>query len=166
MKNALPGSTSTAVATPETAVDSAATPLLPYPAQGSAAAAGAAVAYSIPSTTAPDGTMFLAPGLPPAGTGTVQPPKGQPIAPPTDPSVDPNEVLFKPKPKDVAALVTKMGELLYGEGIAPAARTKIEKFLLDGKKTLSEKDLDNPAFRAKAREALHAMMCLPEYQLN
>ena len=56
--------------------------------------------------------------------------------------------------------------MLYGEGIAPAARTKIEKFLLDGKKTLSEKDLDNPAFRAKAREALHAMMCLPEYQLN
>ena len=121
--------------------------------------------------------MFLQPGIPdlaepgsPPAKATAQPKGGPaptaPVAPPTDPSVDPNEVLFKPKPKDVAALVTKMGEMLFGEEIAPVARTKIEKFLLDGKKTMSEKDLDNPAFRYKAREALHALMCVPEYQLN
>lgn len=135
-----------------------------------AAVAGVPALYSpVREVVAPDGTRTVvsvvsveqAPDSPKAG-----PSPAAPIAPPTDPSVDPTEVLFKPKPKDVAALVTKMGELLYGEGIAPAARTKIEKFLLDGKKTMSEKELDNPAFRAKAREALHAMMCLPEYQLN
>ena len=56
--------------------------------------------------------------------------------------------------------------MLYGEPISPSALAKIEKFLLDGKKSLAPKDLDNLAFRAKAREALHALMCLPEYQLN
>ena len=165
-----------AVAQPTTVAD-VAEPLIPYPAQGSAAAVGAAAAITFPTVTTGDGMMFLQPGIPdlaepgsPPAKATAQPKGGPaptaPVAPPTDPSVDPNEVLFKPKPKDVAALVTKMGEMLFGEEIAPVARTKIEKFLLDGKKSLSEKDLDNPAFRAKAREALHALMCLPEYQLN
>jgi hypothetical protein len=27
-------------------------------------------------------------------------------------------------------------------------------------------DLASPEFKARVREALHAMMCLPEYQLN
>jgi hypothetical protein len=59
-----------------------------------------------------------------------------------------------------------MGELLYGEEVPPAARGKIEKFLLDGKKTVAAKDLESPAFKQKAREALHALMCLPDYQLG
>ena len=177
MKNATAGATFAKVAPPETAVDNA-TPLIPYPAQGSAAAVGVAAAITFPTVTTGDGMMFLQPGLtdlaepgsPPTPKAPTQP-KAGPAAPeaphpPPEAKFDPNEVLFKPKPKDVAALVTRMGELLYGEDIAPAARTRIEKFLLDGKKTMSEKDLDNPAFRAKAREALHALMCLPEYQLN
>ena len=35
-------------------------------------------------------------------------------------------------------------------------------------KPLDPKDvkLDSPEFKARVREAFHAMMCLPEYQLN
>jgi hypothetical protein len=35
-------------------------------------------------------------------------------------------------------------------------------------KPLDPKDvkLDSPEFKARVREAYHAMMCLPEYQLN
>ena len=178
VRNLGPNASFTAVK-PATATDTGAA-LTPYPADASAAAVGAAAAVTFPTITTPDGMMFIAPGLtdtpegvpaPPAGTGTVQPPKGQPVAPTAPPpvpdaKVDPAEALFKPKPKDVSVLVKRMGELLYGEEISSAARTRIEKFLLDGKKTLGEKDLENMAFRAKAREALHALMCLPEYQLN
>ncbi len=141
--------------------------LLGSPDQISAAAGalGGAAVYSI----TPPAPVIPPPGSPdPVPTGTARFKPALPEAPPSPPesNVDPTETLFKPKPRNVAALVTKMGEMLYGEDIAPAARTRIEKFLLDGKKTMSEKDLDNPAFRAKAREALHALMCLPEYQLN
>ena len=83
-----------------------------------------------------------------------------------DAKFDATAPLFEPKPKDVAELVKRMGESLYGEAISAAAKSRIEKFLLDGKVTLSAKDLENPAFRARTREALHALMCLPEYQLN
>ena len=47
-----------------------------------------------------------------------------------------------------------------------AARRRIEAFLLDGKPSLTPEQLDTPAFKTRAREALHALMCLPEYQLN
>ena len=125
------------------------------------------------------------------------------------------------KPKDVAAVVKRIGELLYGEAVTPLHAKKIEQFLLTpgpstpakppapknaprgpggapplpeppspkvdasappapkgkGKpeakkdappKPLDPKDvkIDSPEFKARAREAVHAMMCLPEYQLN
>jgi hypothetical protein len=130
------------------------------------------------------------------------------------------------KPKDVAAVVKAIGELLYGDAVTPAQAKKIETFLLTpaakpapkpapqpagpagqppgappeppppakveakaeapapqpkgkGKdappakkdappKPLDPKDvkIDSPEFQARAREAVHAMMCLPEYQLN
>jgi hypothetical protein len=170
-----------ATATPAVAVADVATPPVPYPAQGSAAVAGAAAAATFPTITSPDGMIFLAPvaaenapggSAPgsPSSAGGGPPPKGVPgpAAPPPPPELkfDTTEILFKPKPKDVSVLVARMGELLYGDAISAAARIRIEKFLLDGKKSLSAKDLENPAFRQKAREALHALMCLPEYQLN
>ena len=122
------------------------------------------------------------------------------------------------KPKDVAAVVKRIGELLYGDAVTPAQAKKIEQFLLTpgptaapakppakgpkggpipappvkvedvpdapqpkGKdkpkpeakkdpppKPLDPKDvkIDSKEFQARAREAVHAMMCLPEYQLN
>jgi hypothetical protein len=126
--------------------------------------------------------------------------------------VDPLVVLYATPPKDIATLVARMGELLYGERIAATQTAKIEKFLRaplpsaragaetpgkpkdptpkpksegttgSGKAgsvpptTTSEKPaepapknaspLESPEFKARVREALHAMMCLPEYQLN
>jgi uncharacterized protein (DUF1800 family) len=86
--------------------------------------------------------------------------------PAPDAPFDVATVLFQSNPATVQKLTARMGEALYGQAVPPAPRTKIEKFLLDGKKTMPAKDLDNPAFRRRAREALHALMCLPEYQLN
>jgi uncharacterized protein (DUF1800 family) len=143
-----------------------------------AAVGGAAVAYApVREMVADDGTRTVVPvievvpagpgGLAPLGAGGTPKPKDTPGAPPPPPDAkfDTVEMLFNPKPKTVAALIKRMGEVLYGEEIPAAARAKTEKFLLDGKKTFSEKDLDNPAFRQKVRETLHALMCLPEYQL-
>ncbi|MDB5313188.1 MAG: hypothetical protein JWO38_7390 [Gemmataceae bacterium] len=143
-------------------------PRLVGPADQVQAAAGAFGAAPVYVATPPvDG---LPPGGPSGGAGSAPVPKGPAPAPapppPPEAKFDPTEVLFKSKPASVAALVKRMGELLYGEEVSPAARGKIEKFLLDGKKTLGEKDLDSVAFRQRAREALHALMCLPEYQLN
>lgn len=134
--------------------------------------------------------------------------------PPPDAKYDVCELVFATKPKDVAAVVKRLGELLYGESVTTAQAKKIEVFLLtpgpapgsgpagqpigpaSGPKTgskggakkepeppketpkdepkkgppkpLDPKDvkLDSPAFKARVREAAHAMMCLPEYQLN
>ncbi|MBX9625645.1 MAG: DUF1800 domain-containing protein [Gemmataceae bacterium] len=82
-----------------------------------------------------------------------------PPAPP--PEYDVAETLFAAKPADVPAVVTRAAVLLYGEDLPPAARRKIESFLSAG----AGKSVDSPAFRQKAREAVHALMCLPEYQL-
>ncbi|HXD86334.1 MAG TPA: DUF1800 domain-containing protein [Urbifossiella sp.] len=131
-----------------------------FPEAGSSAVAGAAAAATFPTTPSVDGMRTVA-VVPPR-----KPPPSAPPAPPPDAGFDVAAALFKPPPNDVHEVVARMGAILYGEPISPSARAKIEKFLLDGKKTLAAKDLDNLAFRAKAREALHALMCLPEYQLN
>jgi uncharacterized protein (DUF1800 family) len=156
-----------------------------YPAEGTAAVAGVGVAYTaVPTLTSPDGKQTIvdiskgraaAGSAPTPGAGggaaaaTAPTGRGTPVPTPPVPAVDakfdPAAVLFDPKPASVAALVTRMGELLYGEDVPPTAHKKIEKFLLAGKSTLTAKDLDNPAFKQRAREALHALMCLPEYQL-
>jgi hypothetical protein len=165
----------------------------------------AAVTATYPTTGAdnPEGVKYLL--LSPTGG----PGAGKPSAPPSPPEagVDPIATLYATKPKDVAALVTRMSELLYGERIAATQTAKIEKFLRDplmepkgssspskpsksGSKKESAKteavppstpapkapaeetknantlNLESLEFKARVREALHAMMCLPEYQLN
>lgn len=185
---------------PPTAVADVAEPLPGIPATliehvpaASAAAAGAAIGFGLPTTMGPGGkSYFVVPlgeggpggpgGLPPgAGEGGIGaapvPVPGQPVPkdPPGSPSPAPPApdskhdvctVLFTPPPETVQALVARMGDVLFGQPLPPAARAKIEKFLLDGKPTLSPKDLESGEFKAKAREAAHAVMCLPEYQLN
>jgi hypothetical protein len=134
------------------------------------AAAGAFGAAGVYGAT----PMPPEPGAPPATPIPLPPgspkPKGAPGAPGAPPAVeskfDPLAVVYATKPATVQDLVKRMGELLYGEEVPPAARGKIEKFLLDGKKTVASKDLESPAFKQKAREALHALMCLPDYQLG
>jgi len=161
-----------------TTVSDAATPLAPYPAQASAALVGSAAAMTFPTVTSPDGKQYIQPDLgvppkdpppPPLPGGTSQPPKKGPVAEApakVEPKFDPIGPLFQPPPKDAVELVKRMGEALFGEAVPAAAKSRIEKYLLDGKASLAAKDLDTPAFRAKVREALHALMCLPEYQLN
>jgi hypothetical protein len=83
-----------------------------------------------------------------------------------DPRLDPLLPLFEPKPASVADLVGRMGNVLYGEPAPGAAGRKIEAFLLGGKPSLAAADLETAAFKTRAREALHALMCLPDYQLN
>jgi hypothetical protein len=141
-------------------------------------------------------------------------PEGAP-PPPPDAKHDVCDLVYAAKPKDVADVVKRLSELLYGETVSPAVAKKLETFLLTpgpapskapaqpkgpggakfdpveppepirpadpppkpkGKdepkkeppKPLDPKDvkLDSPEFKARVREAAHAMMCLPEYQLN
>ncbi len=140
-------------------------------ATAAAAALGAPASYGAGFETlnTPDGQMLLvvsgtAAGGPPGGAvGTPAP--GAPT-PPMDARLDPTLVLFEPKPAGVPELVARMGDLLYGEPAPAAARAKIHSFLLGGRPTLPPAELEMPAFKARAREALHALMCLPEYQLN
>jgi hypothetical protein len=142
--------------------------LIDYSPEPNAAVAGAAAAYTFPTMDGPGGGKVIAVPIedtPPAAGAPQAAKKGGAAPPPVDAKFDPTAVLFATKPASVGALVTRMGELLYGEEVPPAARTKIEKFLHDGKSAVSEKDMESAAFRQRAREALHALMCLPEYQL-
>ncbi|MBN9119873.1 MAG: DUF1800 domain-containing protein [Planctomycetes bacterium] len=163
-----------------------------------------------------DGPVFSAP----VKTEAAPPESAAP--PPPDAKFDVGALIDAAKPKDVAAVVKRIGELLYGDTITPAQAKKIETFLLTpasapapkGKapapkggppgglkvdaspdepsappqppkkggpppkteakkeppapKPLDPKDvkIDSPEFKARVREAVHAMMCLPEYQLN
>ncbi len=150
-------------------------------------------------------------------------PAEPPTPPPPDAKFDVGALIDAAKPKDVAAVVKQIGDLLYGDPIGVAQGKKVETFLLTpgpapgakppspkgppggptkveavsedlpdppappkgapqpkgakGKdepkkdappKPLDPKDvkLDSPEFKARVREAVHAMMCLPEYQLN
>jgi hypothetical protein len=138
--------------------------------------------------------------------------------PPPDVKYDVCELVYAAKPKDIAAVVKRLGELLYGDATPPAVAKKIETFLLTPAskvsavqpgdpgglppgappkkegvrdlppgapqpkqpakkepakkepppKPLDPKDvkIDSPEFKSRVREAAHAMMCLPEYQLN
>jgi hypothetical protein len=137
--------------------------------------------------------------------------------PPPDAKYDICALVYESKPKDIAAVVKRLSEVLYGEAVSPAVAKKIETFLLtpaskgstgqpqpnpggpDGfieppldvpgtpggppqPKTEPKKDakkdpppkprdpkdvkIDSAEFKARVREAAHAMMCLPEYQLN
>jgi hypothetical protein len=148
-------------------------------------------------------------------------PGAAPSPPPPDAKYDVCELVYAEKPKDVAAVVKRLGELLYGDAVPAAVAKKLEAFLLTpaplppapkaqtvpggppgaaaeevdlpegppgapppkgpvGKgakepakkeplpKPLDPKDVElgSPAFKARVREAAHAMMCLPEYQLS
>jgi hypothetical protein len=160
---------------------------------------------------------FAEPTAPKGPTTSSTPPP-----PPAD--QDPVAAIYAGKPKDIAAVVKAMGELVYGEDIPKEQAAKLVKFLnepgpppgqpqqpppggppgLPGsapvapvptepppppkteaksgtndppkkeepKKSKEEPkkpykpDLASDEFKARVREALHAMMCLPEYQLN
>jgi hypothetical protein len=136
-------------------------------AQTVVAAVGGPAVYGASVATNPDGrdSLIVVGPLMPAGGAVGSPRPGAPTAP-MDPRLDPTLTLFEPKPTSVAEVVARMGDALYGEPASPAARRKIETYLLDGKPSLSAEQLDTPAFKARTREALHALMCLPEYQLN
>jgi hypothetical protein len=178
-----------------------------YSEEAAAAAAGgsgaAAVAATHTFTDSPDGMMrhiFL---TPPGGAKAASGKPSSAPPPPPETGVDPIVTLYATKPKDVATLVARMSELLYGERIAATQTAKIEKFLREpltapanespakndprkksGKtepvppttstskapteepKKSNAPNLESPEFKARVREALHAMMCLPEYQLN
>ena len=144
-------------------------PVLLGPADQVGAAAGVLGAASVYPITPP-----MLEDLPvPGGSGPPRPPgKGpnNPNAPAPDPDAkfDAAAAVFagKPKPATVPEVVKRMGELLYGDAVPAAARGKVEKFLGGDKKTPTAKELEAKEFRAKAREALHALMCLPEYQLD
>ena len=162
------------------AVPDAPMALVEYPIQGAAAVAGGAAAYGGIVTVDPG------PGGGPAGAppmivvmsdganvapGGAQPPgvigNATNVTPPApDSKLDVLSTLLATKPATAPALAARMGDLLYGQELSPAARKKIENFLLGDKKTVGVKDIDEKDFKAKLREAVHALMCLPEYQLG
>jgi uncharacterized protein (DUF1800 family) len=67
-------------------------------------------------------------------------------------------VLPKGTPPDAANAVNRLGQLLLPGDLPPAAAAKLKVFLSEG----APKDR---AFRLRVREAAHAVLCLPEYQL-
>jgi hypothetical protein len=81
-----------------------------------------------------------------------------------------------PVPKSGGKLGLKSApvtEAAAAEGPPPVSKEepKEPKGAKDPKDTKTPKEsgppnLDSPAFKARVREAIHAMMCLPEYQLN
>lgn len=160
------------------------------------------------------------PTAPPRATPPAEP--TTPPAPPAD--QDPVAFVYAEKPKDIAAVVRRMGELLHGEPLPAKTAAKIEAFLkqppdpsaprdippqsvpgpgepgdravavapaipsagsplpagagakpqkLDtapppraAKSKPYTPDVASDEFKARVREAVHAVMCLPEYQLN
>jgi hypothetical protein len=151
--------------TPETAGKVLVGP--PEKVQAAAAAVGASAVYPLTAMAGPGSGPPPVPAAPP-GTPQSQAKKGPADGPsePTDAKWDPIPVLYATKPATVPVLVKRMGEVLYGEPVPPAAKAKIEKFLLAGKKSVDAKGMESPEFKRRAREALHALMCLPEYQLG
>jgi hypothetical protein len=151
-----------------------ATPLVEYPADASAAAAGSPSAVTFPTLDNPDGMKFIlpVPAAPGEGgaAGGAQPPGV--IGPATNQTPNPDtkldviHVLYATKPKTANELVSRMSDLLYGTDVTPAARGKVQKYLLGGLKEITAKELESKDFRQKSRESLHALMCLPEYQLG
>jgi hypothetical protein len=137
------------------------------PADVVSGAVGVAAVYGVSPGlgTGPQGEPALIVTTGPGGGAVGSPNPGVPPAP-MDPNLDPTRMLLTPPPATVAEVVMRMADALYGDAIPPAARAKVEAFLLDGKRALAATDLEAPAFRTRAREALHALMCLPEYQLN
>ncbi len=135
--------------------------------------------------------------------------KASPPAP--DAKYDVCELVYAAKPKDVGAVVRRLGELISGDTLPVAVAKKLEAFLLTPAPTLTpmeksptprsvneagpaggpapdpepakkpkkepkkeppprpldpkDVEIHSPAFKARVREAAHAMMCLPEYQL-
>ena len=163
-------------ATTKAAVPDAPQPLVEYPIQGAAAVAGVPAAYVGIATAeglgvGPGGNeskLFIVDMPPEGGTppGGAQPPgvignATNAAPPPPDSKLDVTTTVMATKPATPAAVAARIGELLYGQELPPAARKKIEAFL-----TVEKKDAGDAAFRAKLREAVHALMCLPEYQLG
>jgi hypothetical protein len=135
-------------------------------APAASAAFGAAAVYGMGTSVDPNGADVITVFSPiPPGAAIGSPAPGVPT-PPMDAKLDPTLVLFEPKPTSVAEVVARMGDALFGEPAPPAARAKIEAFLRGGRATVPAADLESAAFKARTREALHALMCLPEYQLN
>jgi uncharacterized protein DUF1800 len=157
-----------------------------------------------------------------------KPPGPSSTPPPPAANQDPVALIYAAKPKDIAAVVKAMGELVYGQDIPKDQAVKLVKFLNEPgpppgpkpdshdhgdkaevrdkvpvaestttavpaepppppkvkeeqKKEAAKKaeaakkdepkkpykpDIASDDFKARVREALHAMMCLPEYQLN
>ena len=92
------------------------------------------------------GTSYYAPGITDGTSNTLLFPEAKgTFVPPIFPGGDPLPVA--PAPRAVAARPAE---------VAPAPRA--------GK--VYKPDINSNEFKARVREALHAMMCLPEYQLN
>ena len=148
-------------------------------------------------------------------TAPLAPPGANPAPAPPAAKYDVCTAIYAAKPKTVGDVVKRLGEVLYGDAIAPAQAKKLETYLLtpgpapgatpkgskgpggfnpksdkfdpppfdpqpqpkgppqpepkkEPAKPLDPKDvkIDSNEFKARVREAAHAMMCLPEYQLN
>lgn len=65
----------------------------------------------------------------------------------------------KKKAETPKEIVARLSEQFFPGGINPRAATKLEAFIADG----NPKDKE---LRTRIREAAHAMMCMPEYQLG
>jgi hypothetical protein len=97
-----------------------------------------------------------APDLPP---GAKKPePKGLPEEPPPAKNLDPARILQTEKvtaPEDVVRVLI---DLYLPGGVSASARAKLVAFVAEGKPT-------GAALERRVREAVHAIVSMPEYQL-
>jgi hypothetical protein len=89
-----------------------------------------------------------------------EPPGGKKDVPEPEPdaATDPVVLVRREKATEPGQVVDLLADLLLQGDLSKAARAKLTAFLADGKPT-------GKAFDKRIREAVHAIMTMPEYQL-
>jgi hypothetical protein len=82
----------------------------------------------------------------------------QPEEPPPEPALDPARVVRQEKPKTPEETADLLLDLYLPGGVSPAARGKLIAFLAKDKP-------EGKALERRFREAVHAVLSMPEYQL-
>ncbi len=82
----------------------------------------------------------------------------QPEESPPPPALDPAQVVRQEKPKTPEEIVDLLLDIYLPGGVRPGARAKLVAFFEQGKP-------EGRALERRFREAVHAVLCMPEYQL-
>jgi len=148
------------------------TPPPPMPGQDPVAAIYAGKPKDIPSIVKAMGELVYGQDIPREQTAKLVaflnqpgPPPGQPQPQPKGPTPGSAPMPAEPPPPAVEKSVA-IDEAQPDKKAPPKPKKDDVKKKKDEPKKPYKPDLASDEFKARVREALHAMMCLPEYQLN